>query len=59
MTHDQSIKFLGKRVFLVQENQTIFRGFLEEVYGSICVVRGKDKSIKAHIQYLFPDKSGE
>lgn len=57
MTHDQSLKFLGKRVFLVQEDQTLFRGILEEVCGSICVVRAKDKSIKAHIQYLFPDKS--
>jgi hypothetical protein len=58
MLHDQALKFVGKRVYVVNDDTSVTYGYLEAVKASSVVVRDiiSNKLISAHLRHIYPDK---
>ena len=59
MLHDQALKFVGKRVYVVNEDTSITYGVLEKVSNNSAKVRSNRDNItfSVHLQHLYPVKS--
>jgi len=59
MLHDQALKFVGKRVYVVNDDTSITYGVLEKVSNNSATVRSNrdNKTLSVHLRHLYPVKS--
>tara|TARA_Y100001973_G_C4947302_1_gene208546 strand:+ start:95 stop:268 length:174 start_codon:yes stop_codon:yes gene_type:complete len=57
MRYDQALKFLGKRVFVVNDDTSITHGILEKVEHNSATIRTlKDNTLSVYLRFIFPLK---
>ena len=59
MLHDQALKFLGKRVYVVNDDTSITHGVLLKVRSNFAVIRTSTnyKMVWVNLRHLYPAKS--
>lgn len=59
MLHDQALKFLGKRVYVVNDDTSITYGVLIKVRSNFAVIRTSTnyKMVWVNLRHLYPAKS--